>query len=241
MDLSGRWKAGTVFFMQARILICVLLTTASVFGQGFINGSFERSPFQQPPPSTGFPQFLDWATWAPGWSHSSGDDTGVLYYDRTHLGISQWYLLVRNPGSTFFGQPLAGSYSLAMHSGYFDNQDFNSPWTEAFISQTAIVPADTLSLRLLASGSVNVFANGNPVPLVPLGGNQYGADFSPYAGLLTELKISNVTTPGNLGAPPTILDNISFSSTPVPEPGTLALLILGGISSLALRTRKRRS
>lgn len=227
--------------MQARILICVLLTTASVFSQGLVNGTFERPPFQQPPPSTGSPQLLDWTTWAPGWSHSTGDDTSFLYYELPHFGISQWYLLVRNPGSTFLGQPLAGSYSLAMHSGYLDNQDSSSPWVDAFISQTAVVPADTLSLRLLASESVDVFANGIPVPLVSLGGNQYAADFSPYAGLLTELKISNASTPGNLGAPATFLDNIAFSPTPVPEPGTVALLILGGIIGLFLRSRKSRS
>ncbi len=225
--------------MQAKLLFFVFLASVNgLLAQGFINTTFERPLFPQPPAPSGSPQFLDWATWAPGWSHSSGSDTGVLYYEHPHFGISQWYLLVRNPGSLNYGGPLAGSYSLAMHSGYLNNQDFNSPWTEAFISQTAVVPADTLSLRFLASQPISVQANGTPVPLIFLGGNQWAGDFSAYAGLSTELKIMNTTTPGNLGVPPTILDNITFSNTPVPEPAGIALFLLGAGALLAFRRRK---
>lgn len=118
------------------LLLAWLGLTASTFAQGFVNTTFERPPFQQPPASTGFPQFLDWATWSPGWSHSSGSDTGVLYYEYSHLGVSQWYLLVRNPGSLNYGSPLAGNYSLAMRSGYQSGNDINAPWVNAYLSQT---------------------------------------------------------------------------------------------------------
>lgn len=220
------------------IFAALVVSTVSLLGQGFVNLGFERPPFPQPPAPTGVPQFLDWGTWAPGWSHSSGSDTGVLYYGLPHVGISQWYLLVRNPGSTELGQPLVGSYSLAMHSGYFNAHDGSSPWTEAFISQTALVPSGTMSLRFQATRPVAVFANGAPVPLVSLGGNVLGGDFAAYDGQPTELKIMNVTTPGDLAAPPTLLDDITFSSAPIPEPGTMALLALGATVALALRRRK---
>ncbi len=217
------------------LLLAWLGLTASTFAQGFVNTTFERPPFQQPPAPTGFPQFLDWATWAPGWSHSSGSDTGVLYYELPHVGISQWYLLVRNPGSLNYGSPLAGNYSLALHSGYQNNQDNNSPWVNAFLSQTAIVPAGSLSIRVLASGPFALYVNGNPISLFSLGGNQFGGDISAFAGASTEVKIMSTSPVGNLNHPPLIVDNLTFSPVAVPEPGTLALFGVGGLMLWAFR------
>jgi len=124
-----------------------------------------------------------------------------------------------------------------MHSGCQNNQDLSSPWVDAFISQTAVVPADTLSLRLLAQGPFTVFANGTPISMSSLGGNQYGGDLSAFAGALTELKLVNVSAPGNLNVPPTIVDNITLSPTAVPEPGTITFLALGLAAYFGLKRR----
>ena len=225
--------------MKTKLLALALIACASsLSAQSFINTTFERPPFPAPPAPSGGPQLLDWSIWAPGWSHSAGSDTGVLYYQLPHLGISQWYLLVRNPGSAFYGNPLAGNYSLALHSGYQNNQDFNSPWVSAFISQTATIPANSLSLRILATGPFAIFANGNSIPMFPLGGNQYGGDISGYAGSLTEVKIMSTSPAGNLNVAPVLVDNLQFSSVAVPEPEAFALLALGALGWCACRRRR---
>lgn len=70
-----------------------------------------------------------------------------------------------------------------------------------------------------------------------LGGNQFGGDLSAFAGALAELKIINVSPAGNLNVPPTIVDNITFSPTAVPEPGILTLLALGLAVGFRLKQR----
>ena len=67
----------------------------------------------------------------------------------------------------------------------------------------------------------------------------YGADITPYAGQSTELKFSAVFIPFTDNYQ--TLDNISFSSDPVPEPAVLELLVVAGAGLLwHLRGRKRR-
>ena len=99
----------------------------------------------------------------------------------------------------------------------------------ASIGQTGLIPIGTKSLTFLGNNNDNlqVTFNGQPIDYLVTGGiGNYkicSADISAYAGQTGQLLF---TAPLNTSA---LLDNIQFSSTPVPEPGGLALTALGTV------------
>jgi hypothetical protein len=80
---------------------------------------------------------------------------------------------------------------------------------------------------------------GNIIPTTQIGtGPNYdimAGDVSAYAGQMGELRFT--APPGEGG----FLDNIQFLTTPVPEPGTLALLAAGAVLLRLRRGRKSAS
>jgi hypothetical protein len=194
-------------------------------GQGFVNLNFEAASTKPSP--LGYP-LLEWSTAAPGWSHSSGGDTSYIYYGGIHTGLSQWYFLADAPGTQ-----LEGNYSLAFASGHLSS-GINTPWVNAYISQTGTVPLGTLSLRMLATGPFAVFVGGVSVPMYSLGGNSYGGDISAFTGSLYEVKIMNTATTLHT---PTVVDNVLFSPVAVPEPSSIALSLLGMVLAICRRNK----
>jgi len=194
----------------------------SVSGQGLVNAEFEEAIVVPNDPTYGF---LDWNLAVPGWNHSEGGDTSIVYWGSEHLGISQYYLLM-DATSPFYapGTQLAGDYSLAFASGHFTTADINSPWVNAYISQNANIPSGAHSIQMLATGPFQVFVGGVAVPMYALGGNSYGGDISGFAGSLAEVKIMNTGTTVHT---PTVVDNILFSPAVVPEPSSIVLVIAG--------------
>src|SRR3954452_7314851 len=79
--------------MKAK-LVLLALTIGSIFlpisAQSFVNLNFEAAQVVSHDPVFGF---LDWNLAAPGWSHSSGSDTTIVYYGQEHLGGTQYYML----------------------------------------------------------------------------------------------------------------------------------------------------
>lgn len=218
--------------MKALFALILSGAVASVaHGQAFTNLGFEEATSVPDPGGPGI-QLLDWSTAVPGWGHSMGADTSVVYYGGTHVGQTQWFLLV--DGATMPGGPLAGAYSLQFASGY--SNFGSSTWVNAYVSQTGSVPTDAKSVTLLATGPLGITINGTDVPLVSLGGSAYGIDISPYAGLAVELKFINTSSEF---FKPVTLDSVAFSTSPVPE--LPVWLMLGPASVLfALRGRERR-
>jgi len=201
--------------------------------QSFVNLNFEAASTQAS--SLGYP-FLEWSTAAPGWGHSSGSDTSYVYYQQSHVGFTQFYLLMNATSPVWApGTQLAGNYSLMLKSGRQSLADINSPWVNAYISQTATIPAGSLSLRMLATGPFDVRVGGVGITMYSLGGNSYGGDISAFAGSLAELRILN--TAGPSGGPMTVVDNISFSPVAIPEPSTLAFAGLGALSLMLVRRK----
>lgn len=135
-------------------------------------------------------------------------------------------------------QILQGQYS-AYLVGAFNGGGSGS----AAIWQTGLVPQNAKSLYFIAAPFLT---SPGPIFQVTLGGvsipitetastskySVWGGDISAFAGLPEELRFTAL--PGHGG----FLDDIVFSTTPVPEPTNPALLVIGG---LVLRTLKRKA
>jgi hypothetical protein len=214
--------------IRAAVSLFGALTVAvfSAEGQAFVNLDFEDAYVQQNDPYFGF---LDWGLAAPGWGHSSGQDTGILYYQHGHLSNSQIYWLIDSTSPALAPGALDGYYSVAFASGYATSINYPpGPWTTAFISQTGSIPGGMKSIQLLATGPFSVSVGGVNVPMVSLGGNLYGGDITGFAGTTAELKIMN-TAPVGYAQVLTTVDDITFSTMAVPEPSTMTLAGLGGL------------
>lgn len=211
---------------KSGVFISVLFPLLSLNAEAFTNLDFEDG--QVPNPDPGTIQILDWSIAAPGWSHSTGDDTSGVYYGAPHAGLSQWFLL----GGANSWSSLAGNYSLVFKSGYADSMG-EGDWVNAYIAQTGVIPENASSIQLLATGSFEVTIGGASITLSALGNNAYIGDISAYAGLNEELRISNAVAVGQFN--PATIDNIEFLSTPLPAGWGLFSSSLGGL--LLLRKR----
>ena len=105
----------------------------------------------------------------------------------------------------------------------------------ATISQTGIVPTGTESLQVQIGNYGDPFIvslGGQSINMVPLATfahyTLYGGDVSSFGGHLETLSF---TAPPAAVTQPSFLevDNIQFLTTPVPEPGTLALVAMGAV------------
>jgi PEP-CTERM motif-containing protein len=171
-----------------------------------------------------------------------GDSFNRVFFDqafpawRGYVGTNQEAAALHNAificcsGVTLWGggsQPqlaIEGTYSVLLHAGWYLNTEQPA---DTSIAQTGLVPPEARSLLFSAqAGPGLVSLGGSLVPVIPLSISSnytvYGADISAWAGQQTELRFTAV-------APATLdhfwtLDSIQFSTTPVPEPSTFALL-----------------
>lgn len=178
--------------------------------QGFINLDFEH-PLLPLNPVGGQVAASDGI---PGWTaYTYGAPTSQIYYNDISLGAAA--VSLQGPGSL---EPiLQGSYSVELQRAT------EGPPGMAAIAQIAQIPASSLSLTFFIepNSQFQVTVGGQDIPLVEFEStanyNILGGDISAFSGLTEELRF----TGGG------ILDNIQFLSTPVPEPGSLALLATG--------------
>jgi hypothetical protein len=216
----------------AALLLVVVAAMPARFAtaQEFSNLDFDQAHVVPNHPTFGL---LDWEMAVPGWDHSTGHDSHVVYFGAPHLGRTQFFLL-NSYDLTPLGTPAPGGYSLSFISGH-ETSDPTSPLVTAFIAQSGLVPANAQSLHFNGLGNFSVLANGASLDLIPRSGACFVVDVSSLAGSVIQLKIQNE----DLELPSLVtVDGFLFSTSPVPEPTALALWVAGG---LVLLFRLRRS
>jgi len=214
------------------LALCIAAHLASA-QSSFRNLNFEQARIV-PIGSQGLPLVVA-SNAIPGWAAYQGNTplTEILYNTIT-LGTP--IVSIHDTASQIF-QPFQGNYSVGIqHSS-------GGPPTTAAIGQIGQVPLNALSVVFYASNydRLQVTFAGTPIPFVQLGmGSGYsilGGDISTYAGQIGELRFTHIA---QSGLELVELDNIQFSTQPVPEPSTLALLTLAGIAGWFWWKRKAR-
>ena len=224
-------------------LTAILLAVTAVGNVGnaapFQNLDFESATLPSLPPNESG-GYVPIAQGMPGWRIYWGDieQTLVLHNDRTAGSAN---VSIFGPQNPFI---LEGNFTALLQAG-IDRSNPNGPFLEAAIGQTGIVPSDAQSIQFKMSqftggslASFHVELEGQHIPVVPLfitpEYTLFGGDVAAYAGASAELRfIAEARLVNSIR-----LDDIVFSSAPVPEPSTWALLS-AGLICFATYIRKR--
>lgn len=211
----------------AAVIFLILWQNAQ--GQGFVNLDFENATI--PPTPVGGSTFpADPALAFPGWT--VGGSGTVVGYNSVSTGAPAVSLIGPNFPNSAGITPLQGLYSVALQ--YFDIA--GGPPT---LSQTGMIPSGTQSINFLVGNGASdgvVTLGGVSIPLVSIPGGRLAGNIpSGFADTLAQLTFS--TTTGNRFGDFLYFDDVQFSVSPVPEPGTLALFATGAVL-LGLRRRR---
>jgi hypothetical protein len=225
-------RSGSV--LTCAFWLCGLL---ALRGQGtFQNLNFEDATIVP----IGSPPYVVASSAIPGWTAYIGNTTvSSIAYNTVAIGSPM--VSIHDSASSIF-QPLQGSYAVALQHSVG-----GTPSTAA-IGRTGQLPLNTVSIIFSASGSLisslssltqlQVTFAGNAIPLIELGTvsgwSVLGGDLSVYAGQTGELCFTALPTYGAI-----TLDNIQFSTSPIPEPSLVWLLLVGGGVLLSLRYPRR--
>ena len=198
------------------------------FSQSFVNLDFENATFVSDPSSSYYPSQVYASNAIPGWTaYVAGTPLTDVFSNNAYLTGGCVTLVGTNWGFA----PMQGQYFVALFGNHY--------WiytNTAGIGQTGQIPLTAQSLIFWGNvGLGDVSFNGQTLSLAVIGStnsyNIYGANISAFAGQTGQLLFTT-----GIGAND-MIDNIQFSSTPVPEPGALGLFALGGVL-LGLRSWK---
>jgi hypothetical protein len=207
--------------------------------QSFVNLDFESA--RLPMLSFEAPGFLTNTTEAiPSWSVFYGAQAASeVYYHTLTLGSTA--LTVRDANMDPMLRAISGNFSVFLAS--------SSVGPAISMTQSGTVPASSQSFRfkkdgIIRDGWLQVYFQNELLPLQQLEALPddiyvYGADISMFQSQYGELKL--------IGAAPTpfsgvggMIDDLECSPTPVPEPSSVALFLLGsGLLVWHRHTRRR--
>lgn len=193
------------------ILVIRLTVPQIVDAQGFANLDFEQANLSSYGEGS-----VPASDAIPGWTaYLGGVVMTNVYYDTGFAEIG-----VNVQGATNGFLPIQGNYSITL---------IGSRSNPASIGQTGTIPMTAQSLIFYGSflyQSDTVSFNGQALSVVPLSYsyNIFGVDISSLAGQTGQLLFTDTALPFATGD---IIDNIQFSSTPVPEPSPSWLLLIG--------------
>jgi len=217
-------------------LLCSLLLYLScattLCAQVFQNLDFESANVSNLP--SGQFEFVSVTNGLPGWSAYIGtNQLSQVGHNAITLGAANVGIL--GPQYPFDTQPLQGAYTAILQPGAFDGQGL-----PASIAQTGLIPAWAKSMQFLAflgyTNDLVVTIGGQSTPVVPLGSGSFGCDVSAFEGLTEELRFTITDADGN---DLNLLDAITFSMESIPEPSSLLLTALGGVSLIVFLRRRR--
>jgi hypothetical protein len=141
-------------------------------------------------------------------------------------------------GTNTITKPVQGDYSILLRGGV---TGFPAGNITAAIGQTGLVPLSTESLTFWGEFRGKLSFGGQTLAYSVIGKtadyNIYGANISAYAGDNGQLLFSTVPNPNAPGELGGTIDNIQFSTVPVPvpEPGEMALMASGVLVFLGVR------
>jgi hypothetical protein len=218
-------KTPPYYKMQTFQLLLAFLLFASFRMRA--QGTFQNLNFEQANPvivvgSPYYPYEVTAASALPYWTVSYGgvQQSQILFNDS---GAGGTLVDLVGTGAVYAPQPIDGNYSVYLQGG--------GTASAASISQSGTIPSGTQSLLFEAEpghGTLDVFVGTQMVPFMALatGANYtlYGANISAWAGQTEQLTFSaleDLSVDNNWE-----VDDISFSPSAVPEPGTLALMLM---------------
>ena len=230
--MKPRCAMGHVLFFFA------LLRSAS--GQNFTNLNFESAKIVSDP---AYGPYIVYASDAiPGWTLGNNTGGNDIPYNTISLGAPSVALfsipLLHEPVPDGSSPPLDGRFSIDLYGGVPGG---GNSIVGVSISQTGLIPVGTESIFFIAQaggiGDLLVSLGGQNIPFTAISTEPdytlYGGDVSTFAGQVEPLTF---TAPGGVGDY-WELDDIQFSSSPVPEPGVLGLFGIGTL--LCCRLRKK--
>lgn len=220
--------------IRLKIFFALLAVCQGGQAQGFVNLNFEQAVITN---ISGFDyaQVRGWTGYY-GWMIQNYSDGVAITYNNETLDSAN----VSLEGTNYWRPAIGGKYSILLKGGSYA-AGLVYPWMTngASIGQTGQIPfgTKTIMFRGASNNGIVLSFGGNALSVVNLGDypnySIWGADISAYAGQTGELLFN---APWQTGYG--MLDNIQFSSSPVPEPSTLALGALGTLLLSFYRWKK---